>query len=48
MHKLHGSRGGLEDGDQERVGGVGGTGKLASPLHHFAPEDTEVESEDKL
>lgn len=43
----------MEEGDQERVGlrtgaGVGGTGKLASPLRHFAPEDSEVESEDKL
>lgn len=49
MQKLRGSGGGLEEGDQERAGlrtGAGGGGHCDA--RHFAPENTEVECEDKL
>lgn len=41
---------GLEGGGQGKGGPPdwGDAAKLASPLHHFAPADTEVESEDKF
>ena len=42
MQKLCRSGGGLEQRDQRRVGLLtGGTGKPASPPHHFASEGTE-------